>query len=295
MTTRSRRSVLIALLWLVAAVASVAEGRAAGTTVVDDRGHRFTFDQPPRRIVTLLPSITESVCGLGACDRLVGTDRYSDWPGSVVALPKLGGLDDAQIEGIVALKPDLVLAARSARVTDRLESLGLTVLLIDSQTHADVKRSLEIIAAVLGTPADAGRVWSGIERDLQAAAARVPASLRGRRIYFEIGSAPYAAGAGSFIGETLARLGLDNIVPAAMGPFPQLNPEYVVRSRPDIVIAAGRDLATMADRPGWQSLDALKHGRTCGFDADRYRMLTRPGPRMGEAALALADCLARLP
>ena len=70
---------------------------------------------PPQRIVSLVPGLTESVCALGACARLVGTDRYSNWPASVAALPKLGGLDDAQVERIAALKPDLVLIAPSAR------------------------------------------------------------------------------------------------------------------------------------------------------------------------------------
>ncbi len=130
------------------------------------------------------------------------------------ALPKLGGLDDAQVERIVALKPDVVLAGKSARVTDRLESFGLVVVLLESQTHADVHRSLVTLAALVGRPAEADRVWSGIERDLSIAAARVPAAARGRKVYFEVASAPYAAGAGSFIGETLARLGLNNVVSA---------------------------------------------------------------------------------
>ena len=78
---------------------------------------------PPQRIVSLLPSITESVCALGACARLIGVDRYSNWPDSVKALPQLGGLDDPAIERIVGLKPDLVLAAPSSRATDRRSTM----------------------------------------------------------------------------------------------------------------------------------------------------------------------------
>ena len=268
---------------------------AAPITVTDDRGQRATFASPPARIVSLLPSITESVCGLGGCDRLVGVDRYSNAPARVNALPKLGGLDDAQVERIVALKPDVVLAGKSARVTDRLEALGLVVVLVESQSHADVKRSLGLIARLLGTPSEADRVWAGIERDLALAAARVPTGVRGRTVYFEIASAPYAAGAGSFIGETLTRLGMANLVPAELGPFPRLNPEYVVRGNPDIVMASQRELASMPSRPGWDRIDALKRGRVCGFDSERYEMLIRPGPRLGEGALSIAACLADLP
>ncbi|HZT56481.1 MAG TPA: helical backbone metal receptor [Burkholderiaceae bacterium] len=263
----------------------------AQLTLRDDRGATLALAAPPQRIVSLLPSLTESVCALGACARLVGTDRFSNWPASVRALPKLGGLEDAQIERIVSLRPDVVLLSTSARVTDRLEALGLKVLVLDSRDHADVKRSLTTIAQLLGTPAEAERVWAGIERATHAAIERVPASLRGRRVYFEVDPTPYAAGPGSFIGETLTQLGLANAVPAELGSFPKLNPEYVVRLQPDIVMAVQPSLAEMPKRPGWAALRALQDGRACGFASERYELLVRPGPRMGEAAGAIADCL----
>lgn len=274
--------------WLGAIAVSVA---GAPLALRDDRGASVTVPTPPQRIVSLLPSLTESVCALGACARLVGTDRFSNWPASVLALPKLGGLDDAQIERIVALRPDVVLLSSSARVTDRLEALGLKVLVLESRDHADVKRSLTIIARLLGTPDQAERVWSDIERETRAAVDRVPASLRGQRVYFEVDATPYAAGPVSFIGQTLARLGLANALPVELGPFPKLNPEYVVRLQPDIVMAARQDLADMPKRPGWSALRALRDERSCGFASERYELLIRPGPRMGEAAGVIADCL----
>jgi len=283
------------MLWAVALVALVTMGGAATAQTVlrDDRGATHRFASPPKRIVSLLPSLTETVCALGACARLVGTDRYSNWPASVLMLPKLGGLEDAQVERIVALRPDVVLAAKSARVIERLESLGLRVVVVESQTHADVKRSAALLALLIGAPAEADRLWDAIERDMRIAASRVPPSLRGQRVYFEVSSAPYAAGASSFIGETLARLGMGNVVPPELGPFPKLNPEYVVRARPDIVMAARRDVDSMTARPGWRTLTALQ-GRSCGFETERYELLIRPGPRMGEAALAMAECLASI-
>ncbi|HEY8709304.1 MAG TPA: helical backbone metal receptor, partial [Burkholderiaceae bacterium] len=199
---RSVAALLLVALLPICALAQI--------TLRDDRGATLVLAAPPQRIVSLLPSFTESVCALGGCARLVGTDRYSNWPASVPALPKLGGVDDAQIERIVALRPDVVLAAPSARVIGRLEALGVKVLVLESRDLADVKRTLTVLAQMLGTPAQAARVWSGIERDTRAAAARVPAALRGQRVYFEIDATPYAAGAGSFIGEMLARMGLAN-------------------------------------------------------------------------------------
>ena len=136
--------------------------------------------------------------------------------------------------------------------------------------------------------------WADIERDTRAAAARVPASLRGQRVYFEIDPTPYAAGASSFVGETLGAIGMANAIPAELGPFPKLNPEYVVRAQPGIVMATRAGLAEMAARPGWSSLRALREQRTCAFASDRYDILVRPGPRMGEAAGVIADCLGRI-
>ncbi len=288
MTHFSWRHVL-AVLWLGACGAAT-----ASVTVPDHRGGTLTLAAPPQRIVTLLPSLTESVCALGACARVVGTDRFSNSPVEVKALPKVGGLEDAQVERIVALKPDLVLAAPSARVVDRLEGLGLKVLVIESNTYADIKRGLQTLAILFDVPAQGPAIWAGIERQVAEAAQRVPAAVRGQRVYFEVDASPYAAGASSFIGETLTRLGMGNIVDSKMGPFPRLNPEFVVRAQPDVVIAAQRNLADMGKRPGWHALKALNQRSQCGFDTERYELLIRPGPRMGEAAHLLAGCLQAL-
>lgn len=279
---------------LVLLLALCAGGAIAAEPVRDDRGVAWQGG-PPQRIVSLLPSLTETVCALGACDRLVGVDRFSDWPAQVNALPRLGGLDDASVERIVALRPDVVFAARSVRIAERLEALGLKVMVFDSDNHAQVRRSLDVLAQVLGRPQRAAQLWAAIHRDEVAAAARIPPRLRGRSVYFEADSTPYAAGPASFIGETLQRLGLNNVVPAEYGAFPRLNPEFLVRRSPDLIMAMDRELAAMASRPGWHTLRALKTGQACGFESESYILLIRPGPRMGEAALAIADCLAGLP
>jgi len=280
--------------WLAGALLLVASCAQAGVRVTDDRARTIEFEQPPARIITLLPSLTETVCELQACERLVGVDRFSNWPDRIAALPKLGGLDDAQLERIVSLRPDVVLAAASARVVDRLEALGIKVLALEAKSLADTQRVLKAVAAMLGTPHAAAALWQRLESRVAAAASRVPLSLRGQRVYFEIAGAPYAAGEGSFIGETLARLGLRNVVPVSLGPFPKLNPEYIVRAQPDIVMASQRNLADMPQRPGWSELRALREQRQCGFPAERYEVLIRPGPRLGEAAELMADCLAAL-
>lgn len=288
----SRRVWLAGPLLLAASMAVPAA--AGGVALRDDRGTEHRFAAPPRRIVTLLPSLTEAIWVLGGGSRLVGVDRYSNWPAELAGLPRVGSMDDAHVEAIVALAPDVVLASASARSLDRLEALGLRVVRLKSETHADVRRSLQRLALLLGTPAEGERVWARLEREMDDAALRVPAALRGARIYFEIGGGPYAAGAQSFIGETMARLGLANIVSRGLGPFPKLNPEYVVRAQPDILMGVRAELQGMGARPGWGSLAAVRNDRRCGFETLQYDVLLRPGPRLGEAAALLADCLVRL-
>lgn len=278
---------LLALALLLGA----AGAHAQSVTVVDDRGRGVTLVQPARRIVSLLPSLTEAVCELQACDRLVGVDRFSNWPARVGALPKLGGIDDAQVERIVALKPDVVLAATSARVVDRLEGLGVRVLALEARDHAGTQRVLERVAQLLGKPGDGDALWARINRRIDAAAARVPPGLRGQRVYFEVGGGPYAAGGVSFVGETLARLGFANIVPPSFGPFPKLNPEFIVRADPDIAMAPQESVAEMPRRPGWAALRMVRQQRLCGFSNAAYDVLVRPGPRLGEAAELMAGCV----
>lgn len=275
--------------------AEAAEAASPWPLVVrDDAGLERHFATAPRRIVTMLPSLTEMAWVLGVGPKLVGVDRFSNWPPEIDALPRLGGLEDAQIEAIVALRPDLVLGSNASRALDRLSALGVPVLKLRSETHADVQRTLALIARLLDTPAAGPRAWARIEAELAAAAARVPRRMRGLRYYFEISGGPYAAGSGSFIDQTLKPLGLVNILPASLGPFPKLNPEAVVRAQPQLILGLSREQVALRQRPGWSSLAAVRDDQICGFDTLDYDMLVRPGPRLGEAAALVADCLVRL-
>lgn len=144
---------------------------ASAIEIKDDLGHTATFAAPPQRIVSLLPSLTETVCELGACARLVGVDRYSNFPAQVNALPKLGGMDDSNVELIASLKPDMVLLAVSSRVSERLRALGLKVVALEPRSYRDVQRVLGIVGQVLGVD-DAQRIWRHIEAGVAAAAGR---------------------------------------------------------------------------------------------------------------------------
>ena len=232
---------------------------AAAITVQDDAGRSVHLARSPQRIVSLLPALTEMVCQLGRCDRLVGLDRYSSWPAQVQRLPRVGGGLDPSIEAVVALKPDLVLLAGSTRGAERLQALGVPTLMLEPRTHADVQRALQTLGMVL--EADGPQLWRE----------------------------------SSFIGQTLARLGLGNVVPASLGPFPKINPEWVVRADPDLLMIGERQgddqRGMVAARPGWRSLRAVQQRRVCVFTPAESDVLVRPGPRMAEAAQLMLRCV----
>ncbi|OJV50125.1 MAG: ABC transporter substrate-binding protein [Burkholderiales bacterium 68-10] len=268
-----------------------AAARAAGE-IVDDAGQRTRLDAAPARVVSLLPSLTETVCALGACERLVGVDRYSNWPASVQKLPQLGGGLDPNIEAVVAARPDVVLIGTSSRAAVRLRALGLKVVALEPRTRADQRRVTRLLGRLLrvdGADALVQRIDDGVA----AAAAALPGAARGRRVYYEVDAAPHAAGRGTFIDELLQALGLVNIIDAGLGPYPRINPELVVRADPDLVMVSQQGAAELARRPGWARLRALRGGHVCEFDAAQRDILVRPGPRMPEAARLMADCAAR--
>jgi iron complex transport system substrate-binding protein len=252
---------LILTGWLLAA------GAVQALQVTDDRGLTVTFARTPQRIVSLLPSLTESVCALGQCRRLVGVDRYSNYPESVQALPQVGGGLDPNLEAVIALKPDVVLMATSAPVGERLQSLGIKVLALEPKTHADVRRVLEVIGRLLEVN-DAARVWRGIEAGVLTAVRSLPPGADKTRVYFEV-----------------------NIVPGNLGPFPKLNPEFVVRANPDVIMVGDRSYAGLQGRPGWSGIRAIREGQVCVFTAAQADVVVRPGPRMAEGAQIMARCL----
>ena len=259
----------------------------------DDSGQTVRFDAAPQRIISLLPSLTETVCALGQCAKLVGVDRYSNFPQSVRALPQVGGGLDPQIEAIVALKPDLVLVSNSSPGAQRMRGLGLKLLALEPRNFADATRVVRLLAQVLAVDT-APAVVQAMERDMRAAVQAVPVSARGKSAYFEVNPGPYAASESSFIGETLAQLGLKNIVPASLGTFPKINPEMVVRAQPDLILVGDNEVDDLSKRPGWPALAAIRAKRVCVFSKQDSDTLVRPGPRMATGAMRVAQCLQRL-
>lgn len=290
---------LVGFAWMWAAQAAGADvAGGPARSVVDGRGQALAPPARVVRLVSLSPTLTESVCVLGACDRLVGVDRFSNWPESVTKLPHLGGIGSFNVEAVAALRPDLVLVAGDGPLVKQLERLGVPVLVLSPQRHADVARTLERLARVLGLPpARAQQVWDDIRRELHDLAESLPARDRGLRTWVEIDPAPWLAGPDSFLGETLALLGLANVVPAGSAPFVPMSREWALQADPQLFVISDpqrQGLAALRARPGWSRLPALREGRVCLFDGPELDALVRPGPRLAEGARLLRDCVLRV-
>ena len=205
-------------------------------------------------------------------------------------MPKVGGGLDPSLEAIIALQPDVVLLSRATPVGERLRALGVRTVVLDAQNLAEVQHMIVTIAALVHQPAAGAQLWQQLQAGLDGVAQRLPPTIAGTRVYVEVGQGPYAAGASSYLGEILTRMGMVNVVPAEMGPFPLVSPEFVLRAAPQVVIQ-GAAAAAAPPFPGWGQLPAVREQRICRFDAEQINILVRPGPRMAQAAQLLAQCL----
>lgn len=265
----------------------------AQTVVVDDLGREVTLAAPPARVVSMLPSHTESVCALQACDLLVGLDRHSDLAG-LGDLPRLGDAFAPDLEAIVALEPDLVLVDEYSGLHAPLEELGVTVYAGSPQTVDETYAYLADLGRLLGRETEAAVLLGRLRGELVAFAALLEGAER-PTVFVELDATPYSAGPGSYLDELLALAGGANVVPASLGPFPQVDPEFVVLADPDVVLLLdapfGVTAQDVARRPGWEGLRAVTSGRVVELSDDEVDALSRPGPRLGEAVRLLVRLL----
>jgi iron complex transport system substrate-binding protein len=246
------------------------------------------------RIVTMIPSHTETVCALKACEKLVGIDEYSNFPAEVASLAVMGSAFSPNIEAIVALEPDLILIDESSGLAEMLRDLGLNVYAGTAQTYDEVFEKFSVLGALINRETEAAILKGEIQGSIVAIEALV-AKLEAKSVYFEIDATPYSVGPNSFIGILLAKAGGTNIVEAGMGDFPQLDPEFVVAANPEVIMLAdapyGESLATLALRAGWDSLTALETGSVFEMSQEQVDITNRPGPRIAEAVEILAQLI----
>jgi iron complex transport system substrate-binding protein len=292
--SRSGARLARTLLALALALA-LGAGLAQSRTVTDDLGREVTVAAPATRVVAMMPTHAETVCALGACDRLVGVDAFSNHPAEVLALPSLGSPFDADVEAILALEPDLVLADEYSGLAEALVRLGVPVYAGTAQTIEDIWEVTEEVAVLLGLEADAALLIGRTQGRLAALAARA-AGEEGRSVFVEIDPAPYSAGPGSYLGRLIDLAGGRNVVPADLGDFPQVDPELVISADPDLIVLLdapyGESVDTVAARPGWSGLRAVATGAVIEATSGEVDLLTRAGPRVADALELLLRWLA---
>ncbi|MFA5147624.1 MAG: cobalamin-binding protein [Candidatus Omnitrophota bacterium] len=249
------------------------------------------------RIISITPSTTEIACALGLEGNLAGVTTLCDYPPSVAKKEKVGTFSDPNIEKIVMLKPDIVLATglEQAQAVDKMRRLGLKVISVDPKDFEGLFRSIGEIGRACGKDKEASVLVGDMRRSLDSLRKktdRIGASLR-PKVYFEIWNDPImAAGKGSFISEMISLAGGINIADDTGRPFSQFSAELVVLRDPDVIIlgymAGGASAAqSVGGRLGWGGIKAVKAGRV--YDDIDPDTLFRPGPRLIDGVRALND------
>jgi iron complex transport system substrate-binding protein len=278
---------------VLAAALTLAAAAAQPPTAVDDLGRAVTLAAPATRIVSMVPSHTEVVCALGACDRLVGRDALSDAP-AAADLPVLGTAFAPDLEALLALEPDLVLVDEYGGLADALAGLGVAAYAGTPQRLDEMRPYLEALGSLLGVEAAARALADDIDRGLDEVR-RVVADLPRPTVFVELDPSPYAAGPGSWIGALVTIAGGAHVLTEAMGDFPLVDPEFVVAADPEVILLLdapyGVSAADVAARPGWSTLRAVRQGRVIELDEAAANALSRPGPDMVAAAWLIARFL----
>ena len=257
-------------------------------TFVDDMGREVTINEIPQRIVSHVPSITETLFALGLGERVVGVSDYCDYPEEAKLKPSVGNYFNPSIESIVALEPDLVLTdghSDSIKQLDELEP-PITYIVIDPKDIDGIFKDLELLGKVTGTEREAEKL---IE-DMQDSIAHIIALVEGAppvRVLYIIDATdptlPWTAGPGSFVDWLITMAGGENIAAEAQGAWVQFSIEQIVSSDPEIIILPAKhgttftSPETLEGNPAWRKITAVKQGRIRIIDGD---LVDRSGPRI---------------
>ena len=265
----------------------------------DGLGREIKLDGPAQRVVSLAPSNTEILFAIGAGEQTVGRDQFSDYPAETANVTDIGSTFDAlNTELIVSLEPDLILAAEinTPEQVKALEDLGLTVYYLSNPlTLEEMYGNLEIVAQLTGHEAETATLIESLKARVAAVDEKIAPLSSRFSVFYELDASdpakPYTAGKGTFITLLIERAGGYNIAGNIDG-YPQLSLEQVVAADPAFIILGdaryGVTIESIAQRPGWENLSAVKNGNVVPFNDD---LVSRPGPRLVDALEELAKLL----
>jgi iron complex transport system substrate-binding protein len=242
---------------------------------------------PPTAIVSLSPTATEMLYAIGAGSQVKAVDSYSDYPKGT-PITKLDG-NSPNVEAIAAYKPDLVVVSQDSPGLDKgLHALGIPVLSDPAATDlAQEYQQFVQLGQATGHASQATAEVASIKSQIAAIVASTPKPSHPETYYYELDQTYYSVTSSTFIGQVLNLLGLKSIADsaqgaAASGGYPQLSGEFILQSNPDYILLAdticcGQSASTVAARPGWSTLSAVKDGRILGLNDD---IASRWGPRI---------------
>ena len=283
-----------------AAQPSLVQTRSAPIILTDGLGRQVRLEASARRIVSLAPSNTEILFAIGAGSQVVGRDELSDYPVGVSALQSVGGsMGNFSTEAIVALKPDLVLAAEinSPELVKTLEGLGLTVYYLANPTTLDgMFANLKTVAELTGHVEETTTLIQTLKARVAVVDTKLAGNTEKPTVFYELDatdvSKPFTAGPGTFIDLLIQRAGGINVASTLKDQYPQVSLEELVVLNPDMLLLSdavyGETPEKVAARAGWGSLAAVKNGKLYPFD---YHWLSIPGPRLVDGLEQLAKLL----
>ncbi|HND49108.1 MAG TPA: cobalamin-binding protein [Anaerolineales bacterium] len=274
------------------------EAVAEGLSFTDGLGREVTLTAPAQRVVSLAPSNTEILFAVGAGDQVIGRDEFSDYPAEAASIESVGGsMGEYSAEAIVALEPDLVLAAEinTPELVSQLEDLGLTVYYLSNPTTIEeMYTNLEIVGQLTGH--DTTEMVDSLKARVAAVDEKIAPISSRPSVFYEIDasdpSKPWTYGPGSFGNLLIERAGGFNIASDAPDSYPQLSLEQVVVANPSVILLGdsmwGVTPESVLDREGWNTILAVQNNQIFPIDDN---LISRPGPRLVDGLEALAKIL----
>ncbi|RIK31306.1 MAG: hypothetical protein DCC56_03730 [Anaerolineae bacterium] len=296
-----RKTLLLTLLFtLLLSACGVASPASGELTLTDGLNREVKLEAAAQRVVSLAPSNTEILYAVGAGSQVVGRDEFSDYPAEAASVESVGGsFGEYSVEAIVALKPDLVLAAEinTPELVNQLEELGLTVFYLKNPTTLEgMYDNLEIVGQLTGH--DVTEMVASLKARVAAVDEKIATISERPTVFYEIDASdaakPFTYGPGSFGHLLIERAGGANLVTLAgiTDAYPQVSLEQIVATNPGIIVLGdsmwGVTPESVQTRAGWETIDAVKNGNIFPFDDN---LVSRPGPRLVDGLEQLAKLL----
>ncbi len=269
----------------------------APTVVVDGLGRSLSLNLPAQKIVSLSPSNTEILFALGAGSHVIGRDSFSDYPAEATAVPVVGGsMNKYNMEEIVTLQPDLVLAAEinTPEQIKSLEEVGLNVYYLNNPSDLDgLYANLQKVGQLVGREEEAEQLVASSQQRVAALEEALKNVDSRTRVFYELDGSdpakPWTPGPGAFITTLIDMAGGESVSAGLQSEWAQISQEELLLQDPEIILlgdaAYGVSPEQVAARPGWSTLQAVKNQRVYPFDDN---LVSRPGPRLVDGLIALA-------